>query len=253
MRVFLIALFFLVGCQQKTVVRHQTGLDGNAFWKEQERRLSAFQNYSAKITLRYKGKKESVSGNGTVLVDPHLGSRMELRDPLGRIHYVLLSKKDTATAYYPRESVAYVDTKKGTRYFERLLGLNLSVEEMRLFWLGILDANAKLTPFEWNEMEGTYSTSFLQGGNEYFLEIHPDTAAIVRLKVKKLGSIFFVHYEEFEKERNIEIAHEVNFESKELGTKIEVEWDHFSAFPKDIKSQAFELEENSKIRKVSLK
>lgn len=249
---FIIPFFLLLGCQHK-VVRTATGLDSKKFWSEQEKRAAAFHSYSAKINLRYQGKEESISGKGNVLVDGTRGVRMELRDPLGRLQYVLTSKKDLVTALYPREGLAYSDTQKGIKYFEHMLGLALTVDDLRLLWLGILNSSAHLSSFEWSEADADYVASVSQNGSDYHLEINPDTAAIMKLNVKKGSSTFQVSYAEFEGERGISLAHEVQFESKDQGTKIEVEWDKFQTFPVDAPSNLFDAEENAKIRKLILK
>lgn len=252
MKYFLLFVFLLSACQTPPPVRQRTDLDVKQFWSEQEKRTKAFESYAAKMDLRYQGKEESVSGKGKVFVSPE-GLRMELQDPLGRLHYVLLSKKNQVTACYPREHIAYQDVKNGKKYFERFLGFELSVEELRLFWLGILGLSAKLSPFQWEESSGVFTSRFSLNGNHYALEIDPQTGAILKLSVQKNGSEFEVSYREFEKVRNISLAHEVQLEAKQLGTKIEVEWDRISAFPTTSAAHFFEWEEDRKVKKYILK
>lgn len=252
MKWFLCFLLLLTGCQSPRA-RKQIPFDVKTFWKDQDARFKAFQSYSAKMNLRYRGKDDSVSGKGTVLVDHPAGMRLELHDSLGRLQYVLLSKKEFVTAYYPGERVAYLDAKRGTQYFERVVGLTLSVEELRLLWLGILPFREQKGSFQWDEGEGLYCLTLVYNGLEYQTLIEPENAAIVTLRVKGRASSYGVFYEGFESVNHLAVGHDVQLESKELKTKIEVEWDRISAFPKTAPKNLFDLEENEKVRRVTLK
>jgi outer membrane biogenesis lipoprotein LolB len=238
-RIFRFALFawplFFGACASKPV-KLPTDLKPEAFWADQTKRAEVLGKVEAKLSLRYTGTKQSVSGGGRFWSDSPKKMRLEIRDPLGRNQYVVVMDGKDFTAYYPRESLAYTDPAYGERYVRDFLGLDIRFSDLRDLWTGLLPQwidSKELEGWEWDSDEEAYRARLnaKRGGLKAQLQlwIHPDLGALKILRWQMPEGALEVRFQDFEKvgagEKNVSLAHSVTGKFENTGHKLEIDWE----------------------------
>jgi len=257
----LAGLLSLLGCAHAPTAQ-PTGLEPQAFWKEQQLRLADTRQVSSRIYFRYEGKKQNLGGQGRLVLQAPDALRMELRDPIGRLQYVATLRDHQFVARYPRQNVAYVDQASGAAYLHRVLGVNVSFEELKDLLVGVIPRTlrkAKFDHWEWSPEEGVYvGTLHL---NEKLIEAGVDgrSAALSWLKVDgaKKGDSATIRYADFDPCCRLEgnglvsefpLAHSVTLQMADTGTSVSLEWQDVKSFrdPKPVEVFKAELPEQTK-------
>ncbi len=133
-----LGIVLLLACCAHAPPKSPTGLKLDSVLRDQSKRLTLAKALAGKMWLHYEGKKESGTGQGWVISQLPGESRLELRDPLGRLRYLVVLNGQQFMAVYPTERIAYLDEKAGSAYLERLLGSDFSFRDLQLIFLGIL-------------------------------------------------------------------------------------------------------------------
>lgn len=262
---WVLGLVWMAGCAH-TPKALPTGLQPDAFWKEQAARSGDTKQVSSRIYFRYESKKQNLGGQGKLVLQAPGALRMELRDPLGRLQYVAtLSEKDFV-ARYPRQNVAYVDTASGGAYLRRVLGVHVSFHELRDLLVGLIPETLRKNKFdtwEWSDEEGTYVGTFHWKGKRVQAGVDGTRATLTWLKVDggKPADTAMIRYTDFDSCCNLEgngqisqfpLARNVALQMSETGTTVSVEWEDVQSFREPKPSEVFKAELPQQTKKVML-
>lgn len=254
---FFLLLALLAGCTHAPP-RQPTGLTAAEFWKEQATRKGVTAAFSAKLKLRYEAHKEGISGKGRLLAQAPGGFRLELRDPLGRVQYLVTLSGQEFAAYYPTQKRAYTDRQAGTQYMKRFLGFPFSFRDLESLLVGVLPpslAEDKFDSWGWVPAEGVYRGVAAKGGAVLVCDVDPDTAAIRSLRWESGRETATVTYGDFSPccggQKSIRLGDSVSVALKQAASKVEAEWDDIApldiakgddvfklAFPPDVRHTA---------------
>lgn len=228
-----VATLFLVGCASAPP-RQPTGLGEKAFWNDQARRAAKLRNVNGALGVRYKTKQTNVGGRGRIASSLGEGLRLELRDPLGRVRFLVSLKGARFAAYYPSEKKAYVDSEHGTRYLRQFLGVGASFEEVQDLFFGVMPRTfglKKLDTWDWDANRGAYlGTAKLRNG-ALRVWVHPDHGAIEMLQAQRGNDVVEVRYSDFLPccgKGSPALANVVVLEPEHRRTSITAEWDDLS-------------------------
>lgn len=115
---------------------------GQYDWKEflatQEKLEISLDAMLGKLSVEFEGKDESVRGLGTSAIlrpDHYL---LEIRDPLGRLHFQAVSRGVEFEGYFPRLNRLYQDKLSGKRFFQKTWALPISFPELSRLSAGLL-------------------------------------------------------------------------------------------------------------------
>lgn len=242
-------LLWLSGCAHK-VVKTPTALTLQSFLKDQTTRTSLSRKFTGKLDLRFESKSESVSGGGRAAGGSDHHTRLELRDPLGRVQYVLAQTPEKVSIYLPTSKILYLDKADGRTYFRKTLGQSLSVSELRKIWLGVAThaQGIPLVKWHWDGQKEAFRTSGTKGKTRVELLIDGDHAAVKEMQVVTESGTYRVQYSDFEKVGEVSLAHTVDVTLENTGEKIRVEWDQLDwDFKGDVeKLSLLDLEKDTK-------
>lgn len=232
------------------------------FWSHQEKLRLETQKIEAKVNLDFSDKNRSVSGKGSILAGPE-GMRLELRDVLGRLQYEVGFQLDRQfIAYYPTQSVAYLDRTNGTQYLRQFLKLEMSFNELKDLWLGVLPLKQKevqLTGMSHAEDVGKYLAYFKKGDLRLEGQLDGVTLALshLRWQTPKLKAEF--EYSNFTPccrgymtdESLPYLGRDVFLKTEDENIEIELQWSDIKG-TKNKTKENFQLELPAKVRKIDL-
>lgn len=239
------ALLILVSCVHKPP-RQPSGLKASDFWNDQRLRREAARLLSAKLQLRYQGRSESVSGKGRMLsqLPDHL--RLELRDPLGRVQYLVTVNGERFVAYYPTQKRAYLDKQSGAAYMKRFLGVGFTFKDLQSLLLGLLPPGAKAEKFDewgWAGAEEEYRGQLKRDGERLVVDVDPDSAAIRELTWETKSDVAHVTYSDFAPccggDKSIRLAAVVTVGLGRTASKVEAEWDDITQLDAPKENEVF--------------
>ena len=221
---------------------------------------------SSRVYFRYEGKKQNMGGQGRLVMQGSDAMRMELRDPLGRLQYVATLSEHQFVARYPRQNVAYLDQISGGAYLRRLLGIQVSFQELKDLLIGIVPATlkkAKFDSWEWNADEGVYVGVFKLNHRRVECGIDPKRAALAWMKItgEKASDAATIKYSEFDSCCRLEgngnvsqfpLAHTVSLQMAETGTSVSLEWQDVETFKDPKPAQVFKAELPETTKRVML-
>lgn len=225
----------LAGCASAPPPRQPTGLGEKSFWEDQSKRAAKLKHVNGGLSVRYKTKQNNVGGRGRIASSLGEGLRLELRDPLGRVRFLVSLKGARFAAVYPAEKKAYVDSEHGTRYLRQFLGVGASFEEVQDLFFGVLPRTFGLKKFdrwEWDEKRGAYlGQSKLPRGGVLKVWVHPNNGAIELLQALRGNDAVEVRYSDFSPccgKGSPALANVVVLEPEHRRTSITAEWDEIA-------------------------
>ncbi len=216
-------------------------------WEDQSVRRQALGAFTGKLEMSYQGKKQSVSGKGRIW-GRHAGMfRVELRDPLGRLHYVLTNQQAELVGYYPRNHQAFRENTGGRVYFRRLLGVSLPLSEMVGLFAGVLPPNwqaVKPLEWEWDLHRGAFRADWEQGGEKLTAWIDSENVAIRSLVWTRKDQTIEVDFSGFENccegKNSFSLAYEAKVRMPSQNTSVSVEWDSLAPTTQQMAPTVFE-------------
>lgn len=257
----LFSVLLLVSCTHTPPKGKPTGLTANDFWKEQEQRAHAANAISGKVRVRYEGRREKVSGKGLLLAQLPDQVRLELRDPLGRTHYIAGLNGQQMVAYYPRQNLAYLDGSKGNNYLKKIFGMDVSFSEFHQILLGILPSTKPGTLIDswaWDEERGLYRAQLKIRGNTAMVWIDPESGVLQECLLTIDVESVRVVYQEFssccEKESTpgISLAQVVTISLDKAKTSVDFEWDKIDSLAVLKSAESFQVAIPEGVRTIPL-
>lgn len=231
-RVLMAAAFLVLAGCASTPPRQPTGLGEKAFWLDQAKRSAKLKNVNGAIAVRYKTKQTNVGGRGRIASTLGDGMRLELRDPLGRVRFLVSLRGSRFAAFYPSEKKAYVDSEHGTRYLRQFMGVGASFEEVQDLFFGVMPRTFRITRldgWDWDATKGAYvGSAKLPKGGALKVWVHPDHAAIEMLQAQRGNDVVEVRYSDFSPccgKGSPVLANVVVLEPEHRRTSITAEWD----------------------------
>jgi len=238
----LLVVVLLAGCASAPP-RQPTGLGEKSFWADQAKRSTKLKHVNGALGLRYKTKQMNVGGRGRIASTLGDGLRLELRDPLGRVRFLVALKGPKFAAYFPSEKKAYIDSERGTRYLRQFLGVGASFEEVQDLFFGVMPRTfglKRLDSWEWDPSKGSYKGSAkLAKGGQLRVWVHPGNGAIELLQAQRGPDVVEVRYTDFSPccgKDSPALANVVVLEPEHRRTSIIAEWDDLTpvlSIPRD--------------------
>ena len=129
--------------------------------KEQGTRADSLTTVLGKMSVEFEGHDESVRGLGTsgvILPNDYL---LEIRDPVGRLHFQAVNRGSSFEGYFPRYKKIYKDRSSGKPFFQKTWGMPISFPELSRLSAGLLPKmleKQKPASLQWGE--GAYEAKF---------------------------------------------------------------------------------------------
>ncbi len=150
-----LVIFLLTHCAKEIKNNPPTGLKLETFVKEQVHRRDYFKQSTGKFWFEYQGSPH-IRGRGLYVANLPGQVRMELRDPLGRLHLILALNGDQFVAYLPQEKKAYLDSKKGALFLKKWIRWEVPMDKFLPLGLGSLPKETRLTGWKWDGVKSVY-------------------------------------------------------------------------------------------------
>ncbi len=239
-------------------------LTTDRFWEEQKERKEETAQISAKVQVSYQGKGgKKVSGNGRLVLQPGERLRLELRDPLGRIHYLAALAGPHFVAHYPRQKLAYVDEKAGAAYVLDFLGIDFSFSDLHSLLLGILPERFTKSSFEtwtFDKEAKVYKGLLTLSDYRVLATVDPQTAALKALELSSKAGKITLDYSVFEvcchgiaASHSVRVAQVVDLKLDRARTSLAIEWEKISPLGEARPEEIFRLEIPEQDQKIVLK
>jgi hypothetical protein len=243
---FLGLLFFISGCANVPPAK-PTGLKPQDFWREQSLRSGEVSHLTAKLLLEYQGRKESASGQARVIAQLPNHFRLELRDPLGRVRYVVALADKQFIAYYPTLHKAYLDETGGRSYLKNLIGTDISFAELQGLALGLIPKSLSvddIKSWEWDGGRGQYVGNYQSSERAVTVFVDPVRAVLKGLWIKSTeAGLTKFEFSEFagccgavgrigKGARSISLAHAVALTQDQSHSTLDIEWRELESLDK---------------------
>lgn len=239
-------------------------LSTEKFWEDQHHRFDETAQISAKVKLAYQGKRgKKISGNGRLVLQPDAKMRLELRDPLGRIHYLAALTGGHFVAHYPRQKLAYVDEKSGGAYVLDFLGIDFSFSELYSLMLGKLPdrfGRGKFDAWFFDKDAKVYKGILTVADYRVTCSVDPQTAALRELELSSPAGRINIEYSVFEpcchgltSARPVRIAQVVDLKLDRAKTALAIEWEKISLLEEPRPEDVFRLDIPEQDQKIVLK
>lgn len=244
-------IFFIASCAHK-IIPEPVGYTAAKFWKDQKTRRTLLKQASAKLSLSYRDPKQGFTGKGQGVWSLPQKGRLEVRDPFGRLQYVVVAGPKAFSAFYPGDGTWFKDDESGRGYFKYFIGVDQSFGEMTGWLLGILPDSAaeSFDSWSWIPREGVYEGKLRAAGGAMAIGIDPNTSAMVWARTDRGGG-FSVEYSGFSpccggatlnvKSDSTALARSVRLESSRTGQAIESDWQDIDPLKKSPDAASFEF------------
>jgi outer membrane lipoprotein-sorting protein len=223
-------------------------LEAADFWRDQTARRAFLGTFSGKLKMGYEGKKQSVSGKGRIVGNYPQNFRLELRDPIGRLHYVLIQKGSSVVAYFPRNKQAGRENNSGRTYFKRVLGTGIAFNDIVAISAGVLPTKwekVKFSTWEWDKEQGAFRGVLEQGGEKVTVWVDSANTAIQSLVMDMAGETVEAEFTDrepcCETPGGFHLGYEAKLKLPKQQTAVGVTWDTISKPTQDIPASAFEF------------
>lgn len=198
--IYLVGLFFaLSGCvhQKPVSLEDSKPLTWEQVGNEQKLRTDAFSTLLGKMSVEFEGRDESVRGLGTsgvLLPNDYL---LEIRDPVGRLHFQAVNRGSAFEGYFPRHKTVYKDRASGRSFFQKNWGIPISFPEMSRLSAGLLPKSfEKQRPHFFSPKDGFYEGKFEVDGAEATVDLNSD-GALTRLSWHRKDGDVDVNWRDF--------------------------------------------------------
>lgn len=265
------ALICLGGCTQspvasspKALLPGATELTADRFWEDQKERVDEAAQISAKVRVSYQGRGgKKISGNGRLVLQPDQKLRLELRDPLGRIHYLATLTDGHFVAHYPRQKLAYIDDKAGGAYVLDFLGIAFNFSDLHSLLLGILPgrfAKATFETWHFDKPTNTYRGLLTVGDYRVLATVDAGSAALRGLELSSKAGKITLDYSAFEPcchgiaaSHSVRVAQVVDLKLDRARTSLSIEWEKIVPLDQARPEEVFRLEIPEQDQKIVLK
>lgn len=256
---FLTILYLISACAAKPIIE-PTNYSPNQFWSDQTLREKSLKKILGKFKLYYNWEGDSVSGNGSMIAKMPNQLRLEARDLLGRVQYIVVLKKKKLTAYYPSQKVAYYDNHSGSVYLKKVMGTSFTFADFQLLLMGVLPNNMKKPKFDewaWDAGRGAYEGVLGFKDKVLAIYVDPKFNSIKEISVESKEYDMKIEYEDFKeccagKKEGFNVAQMVAMMSENPKAEIEVNWKELKQKSK-LNAKAFILKLPKGVRTVHLK
>jgi outer membrane biogenesis lipoprotein LolB len=251
----------LFGCAHKAVVESPVQpLEPSDFWRDQTARRALLGGFSAKLKMSYEGRKQSVSGKGRLVGNYPRSFRLELRDPLGRLHFVLTQKGTSVVAHYPRNKQAIRDNTAGKAYFKRLLGVATPFTDWVALFAGVLPAKwekVRFSRWEWDRDQGAFRGDLAISGEKLTVWIDSANTAIQSLVWEAGEERIEAQYTDrepcCENKAMFTLGYEANVRMPRQKTSVAVTWETLTKPSQEIPATAYEFQPGAGDKVLDLK
>lgn len=235
-----------------------TGLKASDFWREQERRQAQTNQIAGKLRLRYKGKKNNIGGAGRWLAQFPNQARLELRDPLGRLAYLVTLEGTNFVAYYPSQKRAFIGGEGGKGYLKQFLGLDARFGDLQRLSLGLVPAAVEKSAgsWEWDEATGTYRANLKAKEGKFVAFVDPKTASLREIAADLGAEKVRVVYEDFDdccgplSSDVVSFGNAVRVYMLNAQTQVEVDWEEITPLDKPRGKEVFKADLPQDVRRI---
>jgi hypothetical protein len=251
------------GCVSKPPVeaplRQVTSRD---FLRDQAERRRVLQDFSGKLKLSYVTQSNPVSGSGRIVGFSLDRIRIELRDPIGRLQYVLTKQGERVAAWFPRNQTAMTENTGGRAYFEQVLGAPWSLGDLAALFMGRLPAAWESKPmkqWKWDPEKQAYRGLFEEGMQSLIVWVEPKHTSIQSLLWNLGDRSLSVEYDDLdlccEPQPSFKLAHKVDLKLPKEGSEVGVVWDSLrkSAQPAPLSVFDFQPAPGDKVTELKVK
>lgn len=234
------------------------------FWLDQRFRSSDLKNVLGKLRLSYQTPKESISARGQMLRQGLSRIRMELRDPLGKLHLLAVLDGSQFSAVYPRRKVAYLENRSGNLYFKKTLGFDLSFRDIESLSMGALPAGWRKDAFDrwdWDPTRRQYVGRLTSAGRGITVRVDGERLAIREIEATLPTDSFRIGYQDMasccrtagvDSEVQFSIAHRIELTSRKRRSNLQIEFENVDLPERARPRGAFEVALPENIRKIRL-
>jgi len=216
-----------------------------------------------KVRIRYEGQTDKISGKGQLLLELPGRVSLELRDPLGRTHYIAALNGKRLVAFYPRENVAYIDLRSGSQYMKRFLGMELSFSELYEILLGSIPSGQSGLPFEnweWDTNRRLYRGKLKVSGRSVTCWVDGRKRWIEEMLIDLGKDVLQVVYQDFSsccengsKVSELELASAVTLTLQQSKRLVEFEWGEVRTLAEMRDADTFEIALPEGTKKINLR
>ncbi len=234
-------------------------VDAGMFWRDQAVRRGFLTSFSGKLKMSYDGKDQEVSGKGRIVGRAPNGFRVELRDPIGRLHYVLVQKGTQFAVHYPRNKQAVKEAVGGKAYFKKVLGKDLVFSDLALVFAGVVPAKwdkAKFESWEWDKSKGAFRGIAKQGDETLTVWVDSGNESLQALVWEAGGDKVEATYQDYDKccegmRGSFALGYEAKVTLPGQDTAMEVVWESLKR--QDIPVAAFDFQPAAGDRVVEIR
>ncbi len=231
---FLLVLF-LLSCSSVQHVE-PTGYSAENFWADQNERRKVVQKVSANLSLNYSGMGEG-AGKAQMIAEMPNHFRMEVRDPLGRVHLISTLEGTNFAVVYPRVKRFHKDSQAGKTFLKKIVGFDYSFNFLLPLMFGILPADMAKTgfhaPWQWDLKVGRYRGEIKVKGTPWLVWVNPQNSAIEKIEIQA-ASPFTIEYLDFfrccggsvvgAKNSHFQLAQSMTLQNQKAKTSLDVRW-----------------------------
>ncbi|MCB0406229.1 MAG: hypothetical protein KDD51_15720 [Bdellovibrionales bacterium] len=246
----LFLLLLLAACSH--VQPEPQGYNEGQFWQEQGRRRRVSQQFSGNLYLSYQGQGQQGAGKGQIIADIPDQTRMELRDPFGRLHYLAILNGKRFGVLYPRQKRYFQDTEAGRFYLKRMVGFDRSFPKLITLFMGAIpsELGSRFDSWQWDGRKGMYRGTLKDRELDWQIFIDPSNSTIKEIHGSSPFSSFDLEYERPERccggtsvnapsSAHILLAKSVSLVEPKSGHRMGVEWRDVEWVSKKFPSRAF--------------
>lgn len=222
----------------------------------QASRESALQTSLGKMSVEFESAHDSIRGLGTAGVAFPDNFLLEIRDPLGRLHFRAVSQGEHFEGYFPRHQKLYQDSRSGRRFFQKTWQLPISFPELSRLSAGLLPkAVAEQLPGPVMVKGELLETSVLLDGVEVGVQWKADTQTLTQITWRRKEGELQVSYRDFrpccqtiDPKEPFTFAHVIEVKGKD--SLITIDWKGLQ--PWQAGAEAFKIQTSSTTKVIQL-
>lgn len=249
-KIALLFLLLLASCAH--MYPEPQGYTENQFWQEQGRRRIISQQFSGSLYLSYQGQGQQGAGKGQIIADIPGQTRMELRDPFGRLHYLAVLNGKKFGVLYPQQKRYFQDSEAGRFYLKRMVGFDRSFPKLIALFMGAVpsDLGNRFSSWQWDPRKGLYRGTLKDRELDWQIYVDPSNSTIKEIRGSSHFSSFELQYERPERccggtavnaavSTHLLLAKSVALVEPKSGHRMGVEWREVEWVSKKFPARAF--------------